>query len=341
MRLGINPAKLKSQLPSYLAHRLIIPVHIPAHEGYFSQSLDILRLCLESVRQTVGGNAAVTLISNGSTPAVVAELERHHAAGWVDQLIINHTNRGKVDVVAAVARGAFEEFLTVADCDVLFRRGWLEAVEAMFARFPECGFVAPVPNPLLLWHHTSATVLGALAHRELGFARVIAEDDWQRFTRSIERLDLATGPHCRTQLTVQRGGTIACVGAGHFVFTMRKSVVGGMPLEPSLNAISGDSELRWLDMPADKLGFWRLATPQAYAYHMGNQIEPWMQNELHTTDPVAPVAAPSQPLPYKRPWISQWPWPVRRGLVRLLRLPVNRPLLRRILDLPADAAGLL
>ncbi len=342
MRLGMNPAKANPQLTGYARHRVIIPVYIPSQEGYFSQSLEVLRLCLQSLRQTIGDKAAVTLVSNGSMPAVLAELERQYAAGWIDQLVINQTNRGKVDAVVTVARGAFEELLTVADCDVLFRPGWLAAVEALFAHFPECGFVAPVPNPLLLWHHTSATVLGALLKRELHFAPVIEDADWRRFTRSIGRADLATGIHCRSQMTVRRGRVTACVGAGHFVFTMRKAVVAAMPQEPSLSAVAGDSELRWLDMPPDAAGFWRLATPHAYAYHLGNQVEPWMYDELRATVPGSAVAAASVPLPPTRlPWPSRWPWRLRRALVRLLRLPLLWQVTRRILTLPADAVALL
>ena len=43
-------------------------------------------------------------------------------------------------------RGSFEKLITISDCDVLFKRGWLEAVEDTFHSFPESGFVSPMPD---------------------------------------------------------------------------------------------------------------------------------------------------------------------------------------------------
>jgi hypothetical protein len=325
MRVGSNPAALRSDVSDLLSHRVIVPVYIPKLEGYFRHSLEILRLCLESLRRTARDRASVTVISNGCGPEVIAELNLHHQAGWIDQLLLHHSNQGKVDAVVAAARGAFEELVTIADSDVMFGPGWLEAVESLFRAFPECGLVSPSPNPGLCWYHTSATVLGGLARSELSFGKVVPDSDLERFARSIGWGDAHVASGASLQMMLRRNGAVACVGSGHFVFTIRKEVVQAIPKDPCRRSLQG-SEERWLDIPPDAQGYWRLATPRAYAYHMGNVPEPWMYEQLDRCSDPAGVSpnGPRRVPAARRHWTGLIPWPVRRRLVRRFRPWVSR-----------------
>lgn len=327
MRIGVNPAKDYPSLDPYCDHRIIVPVYIPALTDYFTHALEILKLSLESLRRTASHRANVTLIANGVAPEVINELEWQLARGWVDQLVINRQNRGKVDAVLAVARGAFEEYVTIADCDVLFRPGWLDAVASLLRSFPECGFAAPFPNPTLTWHHTSATVLGGLARHELGFAPLAAHADLERFANSVGRPQMFQQPQHRTPLVVRRGDAVACVGAGHFVFTARRSVLQRAPQAASRRALGKDAVRRWLDVPPDRLGLWRLSTTCAYVQHMGNTPMPWMYDELMQLPETPEAWAPlPSPVPLQRHWTGLVPWPLRRKLAQLVRtaLPLMR-----------------
>jgi hypothetical protein len=332
MRRGSTPTKQNHQLTGYLRHRVIIPVYIPTLDGYYKDSLAILKLCLESLHATTSGRVSVTAISNNSATEVVTELERYYEMGWIDQLLLNRTNRGKVDAVTSAARGAYEELITISDCDVLFKPGWMEAIEEIFHAFPECGLTAPMPNPGQAWLHTSATILGALKSRELMFDKVVPDADLDLFAQSLgwrKDQNKYQAEHRGAQMVVRRKGTTACVGCGHFVFTIRRQVVQGMPDHPSLTTISNNSEEEWLDSPSDKLGFWRLATTRAYVSHMGNTLEPWMYDKLEITchDKESP-GSPKLSLPEpQKSWISKLPWRVRRGLVWSLK----RSALRQVL----------
>src|SRR5262249_52256710 len=93
----------------------------------------------------------------------------------------------------------------------------------------------------------------------------VDDQDLYRFAQSIGRPDLFKPEHRDAQLIARRNGRVACVGAGHFTCTIRRETLAGMPNEPSLKAIEGQSELRWLDLPPDRLGFWRLSTPRAWS----------------------------------------------------------------------------
>ena len=105
-----------------------------------------------------------------------------------------------------------------------------------------------------------------------------------------------------SQLIVKRDGVTACVGCGHFLFTLRRESVEFIPDEPCNRPLGAGSDEIWYDRPPDLGGFWRLATPTAYAYHLGNVPEPWMDDALREVQDAPPrsgqaprVAAPGCP----------------------------------------------
>ena len=343
MRAGNNPAKSASEVSGYGRHRVILPIYIPNFEGYFEHALEVLQLCLTSLRHTAAERAAITLIANGCHPAVSEELQRQFEEGWINQLLLNQINRGKTDAVVAAARGSFEPLVTIADSDVLFRPGWLEAVDEMFEAFPEAGFVSPFPSASGLRYNTSATFLEALVRRELRFEKVVLDEDLDRFAQSIGQPNFFQSEFRAAQLIVRRRHITACVGAGHFVFTARREVINGMPPEPSLRALDGTADQFWLDVPGDVLGFWRLSTPQAYVNHMGNYPEKWMHEELAETL--------QQPIPASRTQATlpsiPWRWPrwvplrLRRKLLQGTKREWVQQIVYRHLGYPLTAAAKL
>ncbi len=331
MRTGSNPAKDQPELPPYGRHRIIVPIFVPALSGYFEHALEILELSLDSLRRTASGRASITLIANGCVPDVLRKLQTEFAHDWVDQVVINRSNRGQVDAVASAARGCFEDLITVADGDALFLPGWLEALEEIFLRFPECGVASPFPTPNLAWKDTSATVIGAWLRGELRVEKVVPEADLDRFAASVGTPGIFRQKVRDRQLVVRRNGFTACVGSGHLVFTMRREVIAGIPPEPCLRALDGWAARRWLDEPGDRLGFWRFSTTRAYAYHMGNSPEEWMYKELEavrheTTSPQPNAATGGLAVEGARP--SHMPYRLRLLMLRALRASVERGLLR-------------
>lgn len=321
MRIGINPVRDNTLLNTYGRHRVIISVYIPNFEGYFENALEILKLSLESLRITASGKASITIISNGSCPSVIEELKRHYENGWIDQLLINHVTRGKVNATVSVARGSFEELITISDGDVFFKAGWLEAVEQIFESFPECGYASPFFSPNGIWCYTSATLLGALTRRELAFAEVINKEELGRFAQSIGRPDMYTDEDLQKQLIVRRNGVMAGVGCGHFCFTIRRELLPCMPKKPSSEAMGGTSEIDWFDIPPDKHGFWRLSTTKAFVYHMGNIPELWHYDELErlSQNPGIPIPRPEKLADKKIHWTAVLPWRLRCILISAFR----------------------
>jgi hypothetical protein len=64
MRIGTNPEKKKNKIPIDSYHRVIIPVYIPHFNGYFKDSFNVLKLCLDSLLKTVHLKTRITIYNN-------------------------------------------------------------------------------------------------------------------------------------------------------------------------------------------------------------------------------------------------------------------------------------
>lgn len=277
-RIGVNPAKQSDQFPQYSGHRIIIPVYIPYLQDYFEHMLEIVDLCFQSLRKTISDNDVVTIISNGCCQEAVDRLLQYQEQGWIDQFIINQTNRGKIDALLSAARGCYEDFITFADCDAFFYPGWLQAVMQIFDAFPEAGWVSTQPAPDTTRLNTASTISEALFKGILRKRQVEATEDLNRFGESIGRPDMYRGRTNEYYLILQRRNVTAVVGGNHFTFTIRKDVLSDIPKQPCLRFI-GEEET--FGIPFDKAGYWRLSTPKLHIQHMGNTPESWMYNDLN------------------------------------------------------------
>ena len=95
MRLGSNPNKQVEQEQSQYLHQVIVPVYIPNEEGYFVDALQILKICLDSLFNTVHDRTYITLVNNGSCENVVRYLDSLFLEKKIHELI--HTdNIGKL-----------------------------------------------------------------------------------------------------------------------------------------------------------------------------------------------------------------------------------------------------
>lgn len=102
MRVGYNPNKDKILTKNKEQHQLIVPVHIPNNEGYFKDSLNVLKLSISSILKT-SSNLFVTIVNNGSTQEVVSYLNQLLALGDINEVI--HTPKiGKVNAIKKVLR---------------------------------------------------------------------------------------------------------------------------------------------------------------------------------------------------------------------------------------------
>jgi hypothetical protein len=322
MREGVNPVKENPSLRAYGIHRAVLPVYIPDQEGYYRYSLDVLRCCLSSLWHTSRGQVAVTVVANGCCSSVLSKLREWEEYGWIDQLVINRFNRGKVDSVVGAVKGVFEPLVTVSDADILFLPGWLEETWDIFKRFPEVGCVSPLALPHLHWHYTSSVVVGALARRELGYRKVLDDKDIDRFAMSTGNSAFCKPEMKVAQLVVTRGGKVVAVGATHCVFTMRRELTACLPDTPALLGLGKVNEC--LDMPLDRAGAWRVSTVPSYAAHIGNVPDAWVLSELEkmAAAPAIPEGASLAFPRLRRHWTSRIPYRLRQRIAGCVRRAV-------------------
>lgn len=279
MRKGKNPSKnIKLQL-NESQHRVIIPLYIPNEEGYYRDAFTIFNYCLNSVQKTAFSHLKISVISNGSCNAVNTKLVELQQQGFINELIIEKEPIGKINSILKALRTVQERLITITDADVLFDNGWEKAVVEVFEAFPKAGSVSPVPVFRTHLRLTANIWFRYFFSGKLQFRPVKNPEAMTKFANSIgwPWLDIKYKDVIGTLQA--NNGTIAVLGCSHFVVTYKREVFDALPKENAKYQLGGDSEFLYTDEPVLKMGGYRLATYDNYAYHMGNAYEEWMGNK--------------------------------------------------------------
>lgn len=276
MRKGKNPSRDIKLSLNDSNHRVIIPLYIPQEEGYYTDAFTIFSYCLNSARKTAYSHLKVSVISNGSCDEVNHKLLKLQQQGLIDELIIEKENIGKINSILKAIRTAEERLITITDADVLFDNGWEKAVVDVFEAFPKAGAVCPVPVFRKQLSMTLNIWFKYFFSNKLYFRPVENPDAMEKFAQSIGWTALEDRFKDSICSLEAKNGTIAVLGCSHFVATYKREVFNAIPSQNSLYKLGGNSEEQYLDLPVIKMGGYRLATNENYAFHLGNQIEPWM-----------------------------------------------------------------
>lgn len=321
-RNGRNPQRSISKLTSPAAVTLTTMVHIPDLDGYWSESLEILALCLDSLRRSTSQPFELLVLDNGSCREVTEFLHRRYVAREINQLIASRRNLGKIggwNLLFTVAAG---ETIAYADSDIYFLPGWLEASQAVLEAFPEAAMVTAQPIPGDLSRHCESTLAAATSDPTVecreGRSLIPAH-----YVES-HRLSLGETPEQysarirnRRDVRLRRDETEAYVSASHLQFLARREVLARFfPMTP--RRPMGDVER--LDDEIDKAGYWRLSTVDYLIHHMGNRL-PELAAELPFFASGA-AGSPPQPTSTRPARVAGWR--------RLLAKERVRRLLKRV-----------
>ncbi|KAF2333118.1 glycosyltransferase family A protein [Flavobacterium daemonense] len=276
MRIGYNPYKDQKINDSEYFHQIIIPVFIPNQEGYFKDSFAILKLCIESLIDTIHDKTFVTIVNNGSDKVISNYLDSLFAEKKIHEVI--HTeNIGKLNAVLKGLAGNNIELVTISDSDVLFLPNWQNETTEVFAKVPKAGVVGIVPQFKMYENHCGNVVFDNLLSSKLQFIPVKNKEALIRFYDSIgwdrdynqNYLEYALGLKIDSDLSV-------LIGSGHFVATYKKDIFSNIVTH--IGYKMGASSEAYLDKLPLKKEYWRLTTYDNYAYHMGNVFESWMED---------------------------------------------------------------
>lgn len=277
MRVGYNPNKDKSQYPNDFFHQVIIPVYIPNEEGYFKDSLKILKYCLESLFRTCHNKTYFTVVNNGSCQEVVDYLTALKRENKINE-IIHTTAIGKLNAILKGLTGHKFDLITITDADVLFLNNWQRASYEIFDAFKKAGAVGCTPSSKTLRQYTSNILIENFFSSKLNFTKVLNPDAMKMFANSIGNSAFYNDVHLKKCLTIISQNTKAIVGTGHFATTYQGRIFESLKAKHTSYCLGGDSESFFLDKPVEEKGYWRLTTKDNYTYHMGNVFEDWMNN---------------------------------------------------------------
>ncbi|MBO3116689.1 glycosyltransferase family 2 protein [Winogradskyella sp. DF17] len=277
MRVGMNPQKKSKKLKLKSSHRLIIVVFIPSLEGYYKNVLEVFKLCLESAIVTTNSNCAITVVNNASCAEVTDYLKLKLDENKIDTVVYHKNNIGKIDALIGAARASREPLITISDVDILYKLGWQNDVEDIFEKVKDVASVSPIPCRQFYNYETSSTMSKILMGKVKFKAQVIPENHEDQ-NRYLDSFNWEREEENVKWPTIKSNGIKAIMGSGHQVLSMRRALFfESVPLEPSFTLVGNYSEGTYCDKPINNSGGMRLATYFNRAYHMGNQIEPWME----------------------------------------------------------------
>ncbi len=299
-RIGQNPAKLVRGVHQPARITLTTVVHIPELSGFWSQSLEVLKLCLTSMAATSAGvECEIVVLDNASCPEVRRYLLEQQEQGLIHQLILSGVNLGKVgawNVLFGMAQG---EVIGFTDSDVYFLPGWLEESLKILEAFPRAGMVTAQPiaggdlrqgatATMCAGDREIASCTGRLIADHLVNAQLdaVGADAARREEVEVDRCDVLLSRH----------GVSAYATGSHFQFVTRKSVVQSIFPAQTHRPLGDDHQF---DVDMVRLGFYRLATCDYLVHHVGNRF-PMLEAELpwvHPTGSISHVstAGPSDP----------------------------------------------
>ncbi|HVN56300.1 MAG TPA: glycosyltransferase family A protein [Anaerolineaceae bacterium] len=283
MRKGQNPAKLG--IPAYQPHRLGVAVlsFIPTLEGYFADSLAILKVQIESLRASTPGDFDLFVFDNGSCAAVQAELQALLQAGRIDWLLASRHNLGKTGALNWIFGAMPNEWIVYADSDVLFRRGWLEASLKIREAFPAAGMISAQPAFFDVLHGegTAHRQLAGEPGNRLGERKLpaaVVNEYCQGIGAPPER---AEGLREQPVPVVSKadGSVEAVVGATHMQFLIERELARQILPLPATRGLASEED-RALDERIDRAGRLHLSTLEPLVYHMGNRLDEDLAAEI-------------------------------------------------------------
>ncbi|HUE99557.1 MAG TPA: glycosyltransferase family A protein [Anaerolineales bacterium] len=308
MRKGQNPAKFVKDVPRPERITVALLNYIPFLSGFYAETLDVLKVCMESMRKDAGLPFDLMVFDNSSCAEVRDFLVKEKEEGRIQYLILAEKNMGKGGAWNVMLAGAPGEIISYTDSDVLFSPNWLSRSVEILETFPNVGMVTarPFRTPLefmestLKWARENAkleegqfipweTFLEfnlSLGQTEDENKKVYAETrDWRityilslRGGRSSRRSNLLLNNEIASQsaLAATSNEIVAFAGASHWQFTAYKSTLQQF-LPFDMDKPMG--QVRQLDKRMNDAGLLRLMVSDPLAMNMSNTLG-YLRGEL-------------------------------------------------------------
>ncbi len=311
MRKGQNPAKFVKDVPRPQRITVALLNYIPFLRGFYAETLDVLKVCMESMRKDAGLLFDLMVFDNGSCAEVRDYLIQEKEEGRIQYLILAEKNMGKGGAWNIILAGAPGEIIAYTDSDVLFSPNWLKRSVEILETFPNVGMVTARPfrtppefyESTLEWARKNAKLEDgqfipwetflefnlSLGQTEEENKKVYAETkDWRITYNPMSLRGVASKVPRRNNLPLNEETAsqkalaatsheiVAFAGASHWQFTAYKSTLQEF-LPFDMDKPMG--QVRQLDKRMNDAGLLRLMVPDPLAMNMSNTLG-YLRGEL-------------------------------------------------------------
>jgi hypothetical protein len=309
MRLGQNPAKSIDHVTQPQKITVAVVTYIPFLGGYYTESLDVLKVCLNSIWENTDLPYDLLVFDNASCPEVRTYLLSAREQGRIQYLVLSDKNVGKGGAWNFIFGGAPGEVIAYADSDIYFFPGWLSTQMNILEAFPNAGMITGIP----LWspeEFSTSTIQWASENPEARLERgqLLAWEDYWRHSRSLGTEEEKARAHfaSRQDICLYYRGQKYFVGAGHFQFLALRSVLQSVLPIPSQRPMG---QVRSLDSALNAKGYLRLSTPDWWVQHLGNSLQGFEHSLIKSPSSTPVIESPARGRKF-------WAWkPARRFLL--------------------------
>jgi glycosyltransferase involved in cell wall biosynthesis len=272
MRIGQNPAKFVKEVAKPARITVAVLNYIPFMSGFYAESLEVLKVCLNSIRETADLPFDLLVFDNASCEEARQYLLDEHQAGRIQFLILSEKNLGKGGAWNMILAGAPGEIIAYADSDCLFYQGWLSRSVQVLETYPKVGMVTARPYRTKVELNTCTVGWGENTEGvQVERGHLIPWETFLEFDLSLGQAEDEIRKNYESsgdvRLTYQ--GVRAFVGASHWQFTAYKSVLQQF-LPFQMDRPMG--QVRQLDQRMNEAGYLRLMVSDPLAMNMSNTL---------------------------------------------------------------------
>ena len=272
MRIGHNPARFVEKVDQPTEILIGVVNFVPFLSGFYAQSLDVLKACLNSLQVNTPEAHDLLVFDNHSCREVRDYLREAYEQGLIQYLVLSDKNIGKLGAWNFMFGAAQSKYIAFSDSDVLYQKGWLAESLALFKAFPKVGMVTARPYRTLM-DYSSKTLEWARQQPAgtLEQGVLLEWDVYWEHARSLGyplekgQAEYRSGVDYRLTRAINK----AFIGAGHFQFLAAADLLKQALPFASLQPMRGELAL---DAAVNEQGYLRLSTAQPFVSHMGNTL---------------------------------------------------------------------